>query len=100
MLRDRKVLVTGGTGAIGAALCRTVAPDERLAARRWAHRFELPMIMLAIWMLIEWYLREKNIYSPVFALVTDWFIWLFFSLKRWSLPAWWMTSFAICVATG
>jgi len=58
-----------------------VAPDERLAARRWARRFELPMIMLAIWMLIEWYLREKNIYSPVFAMVTDWFIWLFFFIE-------------------
>jgi voltage-gated potassium channel len=58
-----------------------VAADETLAARRWARRFELPMILLAIWMLIEWYLRGKNIYSPLFAQVTDWFIWLFFFIE-------------------
>ncbi|MDB4575666.1 potassium channel family protein [bacterium] len=58
-----------------------VAADENIAARRWARRFEFPMILLAIWMLIEWYLREKNIYSPVFAQVTDWFIWLFFFIE-------------------
>lgn len=58
-----------------------VAADERPAARRWASHFELPMILLAIWMLVEWYLREKNIYSPVFAQVTDWFIWLFFFIE-------------------
>jgi voltage-gated potassium channel len=58
-----------------------VAADENIAARRWARRFELPMIVLAIWMLIEWYLREKNIYSPIFARVTDWLIWLFFFIE-------------------
>lgn len=58
-----------------------VTSDERPAAKRWAHHFELPMILLAIWMLLEWYLREKQIYSPVFAQVTDWFIWSFFMLE-------------------
>ena len=55
-----------------------VAADENMKARRWARRFELPMILLAIWMLIEWYLSGKNIYSPVYAQATDWLIWLFF----------------------
>jgi len=58
-----------------------VTSDELPAAKRWAHHFELPMILLAIWMLLEWYLREKQIYSPVFAQVTDWFIWSFFMLE-------------------
>ena len=58
-----------------------VAADENPTAMRWAHRFELPMILLAIWILVEWYLRGKNIYSEVFDQVTDWFIWLFFFIE-------------------
>lgn len=58
-----------------------VAADEQLVARRWAGRFELPMILLAVWILIEWYLREKGIYSEQFGQVTDWVIWLFFVLE-------------------
>jgi voltage-gated potassium channel len=58
-----------------------VTSDERPAARRWARRFELPMILLAIWILIEWYLRETGIYSARFGLITDWIIWLFFVLE-------------------
>jgi len=58
-----------------------VAKDENPAAQRWARRFEAPMIMLAIWILIEWYLREKGIYSELFGQITDWIIWLFFVLE-------------------
>ena len=58
-----------------------VARDERSAARRWASRFELPMILLAIWILIEWYLRTKGIYPATFDRFTDWGIWLFFVLE-------------------
>jgi voltage-gated potassium channel len=58
-----------------------VAADERPAARRWAGRFELPMILLAIWVLIEWYLRAKGVYPATFDRITDWIIWLFFVLE-------------------
>ncbi|MFV9616385.1 MAG: potassium channel family protein [Gammaproteobacteria bacterium] len=84
-----------------------VATDERLAARRWARRFEVPMILLAIWILIEWYLREKNIYSEIFGQVTDWVIWLFFLFETVLLTSLvenkfrylrsnWMNLFIIC----
>ena len=36
------------------------------------------MILLALWILIEWYLRGKNIYSVRLDQVTDWIIWLLF----------------------
>jgi len=55
-----------------------VAANERPAARRWASRFELPMILLALWILIEWYLRAKGIYPATLDRITDWGIWLFF----------------------
>jgi voltage-gated potassium channel len=58
-----------------------VASDEKALAQRWAHHFEAPMILLAIWILIEWYLREKGVYSARFDQITDWVIWLFFVLE-------------------
>jgi len=58
-----------------------VATDENLRAQRWARRFEAPMILLAIWILVEWYLRERGIYSERFGRITDWIIWLFFVLE-------------------
>jgi len=58
-----------------------VAADERPAARRWAGRFELPMILLALWIMIEWYLKAKGTYPATFDRITDWGIWLFFVLE-------------------
>ena len=58
-----------------------VAPNENPRAIRWARRFELPMLLLAIWIILEWYLRGKNIYPPSFDRVTDIIIWLFFVLE-------------------
>ncbi|PCJ84885.1 MAG: ion transporter [Thiotrichaceae bacterium] len=55
-----------------------VASDETMLARRWARRFEVPMILLAIWILVEWYLRGRGIYSDLFDQITDWGVWLFF----------------------
>jgi len=58
-----------------------VADHERPAARRWAAHFEVPMILLAIWIMIEWYLAEKGIYPKSFDRITNWSIWLFFVLE-------------------
>jgi len=58
-----------------------VADDERPAARHWASRFELPMILLALWILIEWYLKAKGTYPAALDRITDWVIWLFFVLE-------------------
>ena len=85
-----------------------VAASERTVARRWGRRFELPMILLAIWILIEWYLREKGIYSELFGRITDWGVWLFFVLETVTLASLvedkprylrsnWMNLLIICV---
>lgn len=55
-----------------------VAEDETPQARRWAKFFELPMILLAIWILVEWYVEAKGLYPRPLGLFTDWVIWLFF----------------------
>jgi len=58
-----------------------VPENERPVARRWANRFELPMILLALWIMIEWYLKAKGVYPATFDRITDWGIWLFFVLE-------------------
>ena len=58
-----------------------VANTERAAARRWARRFEAPMILLAILILVEWYAGSKGLFPPPFAAATDWIIWLFFLIE-------------------
>jgi voltage-gated potassium channel len=58
-----------------------VAVDERPAARRWASRFELPMILLAIWILLEWYLSAKGIYPVMLDRITNLSIWAFFIVE-------------------
>lgn len=60
---------------------RGVAADETPAARLWAARFELPMILLAIWVFVEWFLRARGVYPASFDRITDWGIWLFFVIE-------------------
>ena len=58
-----------------------IAEDERPSAQRWARRFEWPMIFLALWIMIEWYLNTKGVYSETIDRITNWIIWLFFVLE-------------------
>ena len=55
-----------------------VPAHERAAARRWGRRFEAPMILLASWIIVEWYLEAKGVYPDGLARFTDWTVWLFF----------------------
>ena len=58
-----------------------IAKNERPSAQRWARRFEWPMILLAFWIMIEWYLKTKGVYSVTIDRITDWSIWLLFVLE-------------------
>lgn len=60
---------------------RGVAADENPLARTWARRFELPMILLALWIVIEWYLVARGVYPHLLIRFTDWLIWLFFVIE-------------------
>lgn len=55
-----------------------VASDERESARRWAHHFEAPMLLLALWILIEWYAQANGSLPASITVWTNWVIWLFF----------------------
>ncbi|WP_432695792.1 potassium channel family protein [Marinobacterium sp. YM272] len=53
--------------------------SENARAQLWAHRLEWPMLMLVLWILVDWYLRAKGMNAPVLTHITDWFIWICFA---------------------
>lgn len=55
-----------------------VAPRERVRAVRWGKRLEWPMLVLAIWIIVEWYLEAKGMIRPGMEQLTDWVVWGFF----------------------
>ncbi|WP_420598470.1 ion channel [Neptuniibacter sp.] len=66
-----------------SALMRTVGfggVDEREneTAKRWGRRLEAPMVLAAIWILIDWYLQAKGLEPGYITFASDWLIWLVF----------------------
>jgi voltage-gated potassium channel len=57
---------------------RGVVRGETRAARLWSRKFDLPMIMLAVWIIIEWYASAQGRLPPVLSVITDWLVWGFF----------------------
>ena len=55
-----------------------VEPHELPAARLWARRLEWPMLLVALWILLQWYLEETQAIDPLLARVADWLVWLAF----------------------
>lgn len=58
-----------------------VAKDERPRALFWARLFEAPMLALALWIIIEWYLTAQGSLPESWAIATDRIIWLFFVVE-------------------
>lgn len=58
-----------------------VADDENKRAKKCARLLEVPMILVALWIIIDWYLEAKG--YPVDALegLTDWITWLSFTAE-------------------
>ena len=55
-----------------------VDSNENEKALKWGRRFEGPMVLAAIWILIDWYLQSKGISNSYTAFTSDWLIWLLF----------------------
>jgi len=58
-----------------------VAANEHPAARRWAKRLEWPMLCVALWIPLQWYLEETHVISTAFARTSDWLVWLAFFVE-------------------
>ncbi len=64
-----------------------VAEHETAAARHWARRLEWPMVGVALWIVLQWYLEETGGISHEVARITDWLVWLAFLLETVILTA-------------
>ena len=55
-----------------------VAQTENERAVRYGRYFEWPMIFLAFWIILEWYIEAQYDPHPMLIMITDWLIWSFF----------------------
>lgn len=58
-----------------------VTPQENETARRWAARFELPMLFVVLWIPIQWYMETRGVLSHPSTRLGDWVIWLTFVVE-------------------
>lgn len=56
-------------------------PNERTAALRWAEHLEWPILLVALWIPVQWYLEEVHALTLATAHYFDWAIWLIFLLE-------------------
>lgn len=64
-----------------------VDEHERAGARTWASRLEWPMVAVALWIVVQWYLEETGALSHAAARGADWLVWLAFLLETLVLTA-------------
>lgn len=55
-----------------------VAPHETPAAREWGRRMEWPLLAVALWIPMQWYMVETGLMSTAVSHWFDWMVWLFF----------------------
>ena len=55
-----------------------VSEHETESARRWAQRFEWPMLLVVLWILLQWILEGADAIPPATSRVADWLVWLAF----------------------
>jgi voltage-gated potassium channel len=58
-----------------------VEPHEQPAARLWAKRLEWPMLLVALWIPVQWYLEETQAIGSILSDIADWLIWLAFLIE-------------------
>jgi voltage-gated potassium channel len=55
-----------------------VAAHETPEARRWGRRLEWPMLLVALWIPVQWYFETKELLPHVVLVAGNWLTWLFF----------------------
>lgn len=58
-----------------------VVDSENPRARLWAARFEVPMLLLALWIPLQWYMELRGILPLALGRIADWLVWLLFVLE-------------------
>jgi len=58
-----------------------VSKHENSRAKKWASYFEWPMLIIALWVPVQWYLEARNLLPRSMIIIGDWAIWSFFVLE-------------------
>ncbi len=55
-----------------------VSGHETEQARRWAERFEWPMLVIVLWIFLQWMLENAGVMPVATSRIADWLVWLAF----------------------
>ena len=55
-----------------------VDSHEHPDARKWGKRLELPMLLVVLWIPLQWYLEETRTIAPLLGHTADWLVWFAF----------------------
>jgi len=58
-----------------------VESHELPDARKWGKRLEWPMMFVALWIPLQWYLEETHSIAPLLGRIADWLVWLAFFVE-------------------
>jgi len=58
-----------------------VESHEKPDARKWGKRLEWPMMFVALWIPLQWYLEETNSIAHWLGRIADWLVWLAFLIE-------------------
>ncbi len=58
-----------------------VDPRENETAQRWGRALEWPLLILAFWILIDWYHQTSGTGNASYLPLSDWIIWGFFAAE-------------------
>lgn len=58
-----------------------VHPADNERAVRWGGYLEAPMLIIALWILLDWYLISHNLLDTEVRGISDWVVWCFFLLE-------------------
>ena len=62
-----------------------VAPEQPYRAQLWGRRFDIAMLLIAVWLVGIWYLDTNKLITPMWRQITSWTVWGFFVLETLSL---------------
>jgi len=55
-----------------------VSPDENPRARFWAGVIEVPLLLVALWLMLSWYIEVSHHKPEHLHQIEDWLVWCFF----------------------
>src|SRR5574340_950433 len=64
-----------------------VEPYKQTSVRLYANRRVWPMLLVALWIPLQWYLEETQAITPLLARLADWLVWLAFFVETVLLSA-------------